>query len=361
MDTFTISEKIQWIKWYLAGNSLNQVRDLFSAFYQARPIPARGTISRIINLFNETGSVIPLCNKCRGINENVEPNEENRVNENKLNILLCVTENPNKSVRQIAAELNVQPTTVYNVLKKEKYKSYKYSKHQELFEADKMARIEFCENIMNKANLDRNFLKNICFTDESTFTLHGEPNVQNFRYWSKENPHLLINTHSQYPQKVNVWAGIFGQHIIGPFFIEETLNGHKYLNMLENDIGPELEQYSNADSIVWYQHDGCPAHSTHETKLYLDQCFPNAWIGRRGPIHWPARSPDLAPCDFFLWPYLKENLYKNSYDNINELKNAIVEECNNVTFRQLSHVRREFYDRLGYCLAVDGDLFEHLI
>ena len=24
------------------------------------------------------------------------------------------------------------------------------------------------------------------------------------------------------------------------------------------------------------------------------------WLGRRGPHEWPARSPDLTPCDFFL-------------------------------------------------------------
>ena len=25
---------------------------------------------------------------------------------------------------------------------------------------------------------------------------------------------------------------------------------------------------------------------------------------------WPPRSPDLTPCDFFLWGYVKDNAYK---------------------------------------------------
>ena len=25
---------------------------------------------------------------------------------------------------------------------------------------------------------------------------------------------------------------------------------------------------------------------------------------------WPPRSPDLTPCDFFLWGYVKDNTYK---------------------------------------------------
>nr|CAI5840635.1 unnamed protein product [Callosobruchus analis] len=31
--------------------------------------------------------------------------------------------------------------------------------------------------------------------------------------------------------------------------------------------------------------------------------YPGKWIGRGAdaPIQWPPRSPDLTPCDFFLW------------------------------------------------------------
>jgi hypothetical protein len=27
---------------------------------------------------------------------------------------------------------------------------------------------------------------------------------------------------------------------------------------------------------------------------------------------WPARSPDLNPCDFFFWGYLKNKVYSNN-------------------------------------------------
>jgi hypothetical protein len=37
----------------------------------------------------------------------------------------------------------------------------------------------------------------------------------------------------------------------------------------------------------------------------------SCWIGRAGAadeewMKWPPRSPDLTPCDFFLWGYVKE-------------------------------------------------------
>ncbi len=45
-------------------------------------------------------------------------------------------------------------------------------------------------------------------------------------------------------------------------------------------------------------------------RAWLDEKFPGRWIGRRGPIEWPTRSPDLSPCDFFLWGYLKNIVYQ---------------------------------------------------
>ena len=46
---------------------------------------------------------------------------------------------------------------------------------------------------------------------------------------------------------------------------------------------------------------------------FLNETLPQRWIGRTGPkdlaLHsWPPRSPDMTPCDFFLWGYIKERV-----------------------------------------------------
>lgn len=74
------------------------------------------------------------------------------------------------------------------------------------------------------------------------FTLTAFANRNNCRYWSDENPRVFHEVHTQHPQKVKVWAGIYGSHIIGPFFIPGNLNGEVYLELLENDIYPALVQ-----------------------------------------------------------------------------------------------------------------------
>ncbi|GFY35172.1 uncharacterized protein TNCV_5045471 [Trichonephila clavipes] len=35
------------------------------------------------------------------------------------------------------------------------------------------------------------------------------------------------------------------------------------------------------------------------------------WIGRGGPVNWPARSPDLSCLDFFLWGHMKSLVYSS--------------------------------------------------
>jgi hypothetical protein len=41
---------------------------------------------------------------------------------------------------------------------------------------------------------------------------------------------------------------------------------------------------------------------------------------------WPARSPDLNPCDFYLWGTLKDAIYVNNSHSLGELKEYIRQE-----------------------------------
>jgi len=67
------------------------------------------------------------------------------------------------------------------------------------------------------------WVNNIVFSDEATFELTGNVNRHNCWYWSDVNPHWKRDNHTQYPQKVNVWAGILNVRPVDPFFIEGNL------------------------------------------------------------------------------------------------------------------------------------------
>ena len=73
----------------------------------------------------------------------------------------------------------------------------------------------------------------------------------------------------------------------------------------------------------------------------MDVTFPNKWIGRRGPIEWPPRSPDITPLDFFLWGYLKSEVYVNRPNNVDDLKQRIRQEIRLISPEVIENVQRE--------------------
>ena len=58
-----------------------------------------------------------------------------------------------------------------------------------LNEDDPDRRLQFYEQLMTLCDGNPNFLKNIVFSDEATFSLKGTVYHHNCRYWSDENPH----------------------------------------------------------------------------------------------------------------------------------------------------------------------------
>lgn len=126
-----------------------------------------------------------------------------------------------------------------------KYRSYKITTSQELFPDDFYRHMEFCEIMIDEYHDNELFLNNILFSNEKSFHLHGRHNSTVCRYWARDNLHFNIPTRTQHPQKINVCAGIIGNQIIGPFFIDGNLNGdritlkvlaHLMVNALQNRL-----------------------------------------------------------------------------------------------------------------------------
>lgn len=350
---YTTEEKITMYTWYSSGASLREVSAIFSVEYPDRPVPSHQTVSSVVRKFHANG--------CVNINH---ANKRSRApmvmtEDMVINVLASVENHMEMSSRQIAMEFGICQASVIRILKKHGYKSYKFEKHQELRENDAESRVAFCERMFEDINNNENFLRSILFTDESTFVRHGEPNAQNCRYWARENLHRYNVCRTQYPQKVNVWAGIIDTHIIGPFFIEGTLNCERYLRLLQENILPALNNL-DLQGPLWFQHDGAPAHYSREVRELLNRHFPNSWIGRGGPIGWPPRSPDLTPLDYFYWGKLKSRVYNAiPIDNIQELKDRILRASEEITAQQCRNVISEFYNRLGHCLIENGGIFEN--
>ena len=75
----------------------------------------------------------------------------------------------------------------------------------------------------------------------------------------------------------------------------------------------------------WYFHeDNAPVHNFILVTDYLTK------MGTKTVPHSPY-SPDLAPCDFWLSPKLKEKLRRRRYETIEEMKEAVMKIIDMVT------------------------------
>ena len=335
-----------------------EVCDLFNANHPDRPPITRSTVSKIELKFAEHGNVRDL-----------PKGRPAKVSEDsKIDVLLEIQNNPHVAISTISSNCNLSSGSVSQILRANNYHPYKVQLIHELLEDDFDRRTQFCEQIIEMNNQNLDFTRKIIFSDEATFVLNGHVNRQNYRYWATENPHWTQDCHTQYRQKINVWAGIVENQILGPYFFEENLNGERYLDFLQNELIPALAVLfpnpQNPDiphNDIWFQHDGAPPHFARAVRQFLDLTFPNRWIGRRGPIEWPPRSPDITPLDFFLWGYLKSKVYVNRPNNLDDLKQRIRQEIRLIPPQVIENVQRETILRLEKCIEVNGQNIEHLL
>ena len=93
----------------------------------------------------------------------------------------------------------------------------------------------------------------------------------------------------------------------------------------------------------------------------LRELFPGRLISLRGDVGWPARSPDLSPCDFFLWGYLKEKVFKHRPRSLEDLKERIRQKIDAIPPEITRRVIKNFREGLQQCVANDGRLMSDMI
>lgn len=110
-------------------------------------------------------------------------------------------------------------------------------------------------------------------------------------------------------------------------------------------------------------HDGAPAHYTLDVRHYLDDTYGNRWIGRGGPVQWPARSPDLNPIDYYVWGHLKSLVYAQPIPDIETLRQRIIDSCNTIRNQPgiFERVRGSMQRRMHSCINSNGGHIEHLL
>lgn len=350
---FSNEDKFDMVACFISSNQNCSVTErMYLQKYPERRQPNKRTFKKLVANLKAYGSFKkPVVSRRKTGNE-----------ETVQNVLLAVTEDPGTSVRRIEQNIGIPKSTTHHILKKQKLHPYKYRICQGLRLGDLERRRSFCEWYTRKCQENMNFPYQIIWSDESMITNNGIFNRRNVHYWSGTNPRLRKTSRHQHRFGFNMWAGIFGTTIVGPFIYQHTLTSERYLHLLQNDLEDALDNMPLAMiHNSWIQQDGAPAHNSRAVREYLSMRFPEKIISTHSETPWPARSPDITPLDFFLWGFVKNRVNQQNFATEEELTGLVLEAFASITPQMLISVLESTVRRCYLCLENNGNLFEHML
>jgi len=108
---------------------------------------------------------------------------------------------------------------------------------------------------------------------------------------------------------------------------------HTYQDVIEEYIAFMHEGLNERDfDMAWLMQDGVTHHTARQNLTILHEHFGQRVISGKFKrnfncwIDWPPYSPDLTPCDYFLWGHLKGRNYRDRPETLDALKQAITRE-----------------------------------
>ena len=346
----SMERKAKLVAWAVAFENVADARRKFREdFEEEAPVPS--TVHRWVKRFllygdinhREEGSGRPISASGDDTFSAIKP---------------LVESDPNISTRRLSREVGVSQRSVVRCLHRKGYHPYKATLVQELSDDDHDRRLEFCQWITSRLEHQPNFHLLIVFSDEAVFHVNGSVNKHNLHYWTTDNPHVFVEK-PQDRRSVTVWAMMDNTGVLSFDISFQTMNGERYCAVLKNHVIPFFQRAENKHRF--YQQDGAPPHYSSAARAILDENLPNRWIGRRGPIEWPPRSPDLSTCDFFLWGTLRDSVYARRPRNTTELATYIREEITVFTRDTCQKTYDSFVRRCTVCIEQEGAQFESVI
>lgn len=164
--------------------------------------------------------------------------------------------------------------------------------------------------------------RQVVFSDEKRFCLDG-PDGFAF-YWQdlRQEPRIF-SKRQQGGQAIMVWAAMTYNGLSNMCLTSDNMDSIMYCNIL----GTEMLRFAHesASDTFLFQQDGASVHRSNYTLDWLDSN--DVYL-----LPWPAKSPDLNPIEN-LWAVLARKVYRNQrqFRNVDDLKNAVIEEWNGIT------------------------------
>lgn len=260
------------------------------------------------------------------------------------------------TVRMIAEQLNLNHTTVHQILTNELDMKKVCAKlvPRNLTVEQKDNRVEVCRDLLGRIENDPDFLKNVITGDESwIFEYDPETKRQSKEWHTSNSPRPKKAKMSKSTIKTMLICFFDSNGIVHKEFLPtgQTVNQYVYREILER-LRKRVARVRPAIKDNWMlHHDNAPCH----TALSINEFLAKKNIP---VVPQPPYSPDLSPCDFFLFPNLKRHLKGHHFGTVENIKKNVTDQLKDIPVSEFQRCYEEWENRLKRCVASQGNYFE---
>ncbi len=229
----------------------------------------------------------------------------------------------------------------------------------------KRTRVDFCTQNLELFREDPALLSKVVTGDESYFSVFELETKQETMQWKtaqEPRPKKALHNRSERKSMITCFFDENGS-ILAEFRPPgDAVTSENYIQLLKRlkecvrRKCPELWARSNpddptSDRTLYLHHDNTSPHTATPTLAFIGES------GLRMLAH-PPYSPDLAPCDYFLFPFLKSKLRGRRFRNVQELQQGVLDLLKQTPKKTFQDAILQLPVRWRKCVLASGDYFE---
>jgi histone-lysine N-methyltransferase SETMAR len=262
------------------------------------------------------------------------------------------------TIREVADDIGISIGTCHKIVNEDLHMRRVSAKlvPRHLTEDQKDDRLSICTNLLEIAKNDANFMSSIITGDESWVYGYDPETKQMSSQWqtqSSPRPKKARQVKSNVKTMLIAFFDIDGlvHHEYVP--IGQSVNAEFYKTVLQR-LRDAVRRHRPGKWRTGYwliHHDNAPAHRSVTTNAFLTK--------HNIPLlpH-PPYSPDLAPCDFFLFPQLKKTMKGRRFDDIEQIQANATRQMRAIPQSDYQRCFLQWQERWNKCVHSQGNYFE---
>ncbi|KAK7601555.1 hypothetical protein V9T40_008996 [Parthenolecanium corni] len=270
-----------------------------------------------------------------------------------------ILEDRRTTIKEMAEEVGISVGSIETIIHKHlRYRkvSARWVPHLLNFD-QKFTREEICERLLARYDAEGDdFIKKIFTTDETWVHYYTPLSKRATMEWRKKNEGAPVKA-KRVPSAGKILCTVFwdmrGVLYVDFLRTQKTINAVYYSNLLENHVRPAYRSKRRDIPIrsAILLHDNARPHTAEHTRTCLAKL-------RWETLEHPPYSPDLSPCDFYLFGPLKEALGGEQFQNDDDVENFVREWLDSQSHSFYERGMRMLPHRWRKCVDIRGDYLE---